>query len=310
MAANPRFTWHKLTCPAGCGRVERYRGLAVLGAPGHICYGCKLGPMRVSEVHWGHEKYATSRGKAGTVEKLPKTNPAAMPTAGRSKIDIINDAAAGQYQKIYELHGGKQRKILLDMTTARAIVTVYRALSPANQEKFLRYPISRMGQIAWTLLGKQNPSPMHVASLLFDKRVFTPAQARAWAHAHGFKYGTVELGGPASRYVHLPQQPTGRVKRIVPFGSRYSGIRAIVARNPGGRFAYVYRPGVLDRVQPTIMAGHPIAPGTLVRRLAKRPAGGRAIRGWGRTFAWIADAQGNEQIVFRKALQKTSATGY
>ena len=289
MAANPRFTWHKLTCPAGCGRVERYRGLAVLGAPGHMCYGCKLGPMRVSEVHWGHEKYATSRGKAGTVEKLPKLNPA-----------------------------------------------------------------------------------MHVASLLFDKRVFTAAQAKAWAHAHGYRYGTLEEGGPAAQYWHLPQQLTGRVKRIVPFGSTASGIRAIVARNPNPRgvcecehashfpephlrshpygastselqmlktpygtykicgiclraghmqapyrnprgrslwkirtaFKYQYAPGVLDRFTPTVMVGRPIAPGTWVRLLAKRPAGGKAIRGWGRTFAWIADEHGNEQIVFKRALAK------
>lgn len=229
MAANPRFTWHKLTCPAGCGRVERYRGLAVLGAPGHMCYGCKLGPMRVAEVHWGHEKYATSRGKAGTVEKLPKGNPA-----------------------------------------------------------------------------------MHVASLLFDKRVFTAAQAKAWAHAHGYRYGTLEAGGPAAQYWHLPQHFTGRVQRIVPFGSRESGIRAIVARNPRGRslwkirtaFKYQYAPGVLDRFTPTVMVGRPIAPGTWVRLLAKRPAGGKAIRGWGRTFAWIADEHGNEQIVFKRALAK------
>lgn len=234
----------------------------------------------------------------------PRRNPASMPTAGRSKIDIINDAAAGQYQKIYELHGGKQRKILLDMTTARAIVTVYRALSPANQEKFLRYPISRMGQIAWTLIGKKNPSPMHVASLLFDKRVFTPRQAKAWAHAHGYKYGTVEVP-ETGRYVHLPQQPGGRVKRIISVGSTASGIRAIVARNPSRqRFRYIYRPGALDRVDPTTIVGRPIAPGSLVRELKKRPAGGKTIAGWGRTFAWIADQHGNEQIVYRRALCK------
>ena len=202
---------------------------------------------------------------------------------------------------------------------------------------------------------QRNPA-MHVASLLFDKRVFTAAQAKAWAHAHGYRYGTLEAGGPASRYWHLPQALTGRVKRIVPFGSTASGIRAIVARNPRGRslwkdravhyavqyktgrlcgtrlgtitadpkavtclscrmrlrqtnpskqrFRYVYRPGVLDRVDPTTIVGKPIAPGSLVRVLAKRPAGGRMIAGWGRTFAWIADQHGNEQIVYRRALCK------
>lgn len=158
---------------------------------------------------------------------------------------------------------------------------------------------------------RTNPA-MHVASLLFDKRVFTAAQAKAWAHAHGYRYGTLEAGGPAAQYWHLPQHFTGRVKRIVPFGSRYSGIRAIVARNPRGRslwkirtaFKYQYAPGVLDRFTPTVMVGRPIAPGTWVRLLAKRPAGGKMIRGWGRTFAWIADEHGNEQIVFKRALAK------
>jgi hypothetical protein len=185
---------------------------------------------------------------------------------------------------------------------------------------------------------RTNPA-MHVASLLFDKRVFTAAQAKAWAHAHGYRYGDLEAGGPASRYWHLPQQLTGRVKRIVPFGSSASGIRAIVARNPqpvcrrcglrhppytcreGGRrnpgdprvivgvapaklFKYRYHPGALDLVDPHVIVGTRLQPGAYVRVLAKRPAGGRTIRGWGKTFAWIQDQHGNEQIVFRRALHK------
>lgn len=186
---------------------------------------------------------------------------------------------------------------------------------------------------------QQNPSAMHVASLLFDKRVFTAAQAKAWAHAHGYRYGTLEAGGPAAQYWHLPQQFSGRVKRIVPFGSRYSGIRAIVARNPqpvcrkcglrhppytcreGGRrnpgdprvavgvgparlYKYRYYPGALDLVDPHVVVGTRLQPGAYVRLLAKRPAGGRTIRGWSKTFAWVQDQHGSEQIVFRRALHK------
>jgi hypothetical protein len=179
-----------------------------------------------------------------------------MPTAGRSKLDILNDAAGGAYQKIYELHGGKQRKVLIDMTTARAILAIYRALSSANQEKYLRYPLSQMAAIAWKL--HKNP------------------------------------------IITSPEVAGGL------FGHMVSGLKTFV--NPS--FRYVYRPGVLDRVDPTVIKGRAIPPHTLVRVFAKRPAGGRMIRGWGRTFAWIMDIHGNEQIVFKRALQKTSATGY
>ena len=66
--ANPRFSWHKIRCLT-CGRVERYRGLAHIGAPGHRCMSCH-GATKVTEMHWGPEKYAASRGKTGLVEKL------------------------------------------------------------------------------------------------------------------------------------------------------------------------------------------------------------------------------------------------
>lgn len=73
---------------------------------------------------------------------------------------------------------------------------------------------------------------MRVHTLLFDKRSFTPHQAKAWAHAHGYRVGQMEVS-PAGRYVHLVQTPrTGRVTRIIPIGSTLSGIRAIVTRNP------------------------------------------------------------------------------
>lgn len=65
---NPRFSWHKIKCMT-CGRVERYRGLAHIGAPGHRCMSCR-GATKVTEMHWGPEKYAASRGKTGLVEKL------------------------------------------------------------------------------------------------------------------------------------------------------------------------------------------------------------------------------------------------
>jgi hypothetical protein len=100
--------------------------------------------------------------------------------------------------------------------------------------------------------------------------------------------------------------PTGHAYKKSPKGFHRSG------SNPRGRslwkirtvYKYQYAPGVLDIMDPTVMKGHRIPPGEWVRLLAKRPAGGRAIRGWSRTFAWIADAYGNEQIVFKRALHR------
>lgn len=74
-----------------------------------------------------------------------------------SKLELIEAAAGGHAQKITESVGGKQRKTYLDMQSANAILTVYRNLSPANQEKYLTYPVSKMADIAWKLLAKRNP---------------------------------------------------------------------------------------------------------------------------------------------------------
>lgn len=109
--------------------------------------------------------------------------------------------------------------------------------------------------------------------------------------------------------------PTGPAYKRKPksgWSTRNPAYMHMVGLNPCNpkSLKYVYRPGVLDRFTPTVMAGRPIPPGTLVRVLAKRPAGGKTIAGWSRTFAWIADIHGNEQIVFKRALQKTSAHGY
>lgn len=220
---------------------------------------------------------------------------ASMPTAGRSKIDIINEAARGVAQKIYELHGGKQRKFYLDMQTAHAIKTIYDALSPTNREKYLRYPITKMADIAWKLIVKHrvNPKTFHI---------HYPSGAKPCRICGSPR--------PAARVAPLCDLCLRKMGYDTPSGRAYKRKPAAgwSTRNPN--FPYVYRPGALDLSQPTVIKGRPIAPHTLVRVLAKRPAGGKSIRGWGATFAWIMDLHGNEQIVFRRALQKTSAHGY
>jgi len=68
---------------------------------------------------------------------------------------------------------------------------------------------------------------MSVQSLLFDRNAgWTPATAKAWAKAHGYKHGKVDV---TDQYVRLRQfDPKGfKVERTVTFGR---GIRAVVAR--------------------------------------------------------------------------------
>lgn len=42
--------------------------------------------------------------------------------------------------------------VVVDAQTARAIITVYDALSPENQEKFASMSIGKMSSIAWKLV--------------------------------------------------------------------------------------------------------------------------------------------------------------
>jgi hypothetical protein len=44
-----------------------------------------------------------------------------------------------------------------------------------------------------------------VQSLMFSKEHYTATSAKAWAKAHGYKYGKVDSGGPSARYHHLRQ---------------------------------------------------------------------------------------------------------
>jgi hypothetical protein len=138
---------------------------------------------------------------------------------------------------------------------------------------------------------------------------YFPTFQAAHAFARDYRFPTnriipYQIGWAIQKYISGPYVgPTDYVQRM------RQAMKA-TARGINPSFRYVYRPGVLDRFDPTMIKGRPIPPNTLVRVLAKRPAGGKTIQGWGRTFAWIADIHGNEQIVFRRALEKTSSRGY
>lgn len=42
--------------------------------------------------------------------------------------------------------------VLVDMQTAHAIISVYEALNPENQEKFMSYSMETMGHKAWKVI--------------------------------------------------------------------------------------------------------------------------------------------------------------
>jgi len=60
-------------------------------------------------------------------------------------------------------------------------------------------------------------------------------------------------------------------------------------------FSWVYRPGIMDVVDPMIIKGQPIKAGEKVR-VTKRI---------GKAFTWIEDQNGNEQSVWKRALWRS-----
>ena len=76
-------------------------------------------------------------------------------------------------------------------------------------------------------LSEASRKSMEVESLLFSRDdSWTPSKAKAWAQAHGYRYGKVDI---TDQYIRIRQfSPKGsKVKRTIPFGR---GIRAVVAR--------------------------------------------------------------------------------
>ncbi|MEV0396505.1 hypothetical protein [Polymorphospora rubra] len=78
---------------------------------------------------------------------------------GLAEIDALpDDATAGDPRVIELLREAKRgnfRKIdgvVVDATTAAAILTVYHALKPATRAKLAALPLHRMAEVAWRLL--------------------------------------------------------------------------------------------------------------------------------------------------------------
>ena len=72
--------------------------------------------------------------------------------------ELPNDATAGDpriIEVLREVTRGHMRKVdgvIVDGTTAAAILTVYDALKPATRAKFLALDIDKMATVAWRLL--------------------------------------------------------------------------------------------------------------------------------------------------------------
>ncbi|MFI6161632.1 hypothetical protein ACIA59_17000 [Micromonospora haikouensis] len=74
------------------------------------------------------------------IEALPDDATAGDPRV----IELLREAKRGNFRKI--------DGIVVDATTAAAILTVYDAIKPANQAKLAALRIDRMAQVAWKVL--------------------------------------------------------------------------------------------------------------------------------------------------------------
>ena len=69
-----------------------------------------------------------------------------------SRLEALRQIVAeSQAMKITMDIGGKQKKVYVDMLTARMLLTVYDALNEENKAKFIALPWPRMVSVGWKL---------------------------------------------------------------------------------------------------------------------------------------------------------------
>jgi hypothetical protein len=106
--------------------------------PGPVC-GADDGPItRLTED--GHLVTCPDCPNLAEIEALPDDATAGDPRV----IELLREAAHGQWRKI--------DGVVVDMTTAAAILTVYHALKPGTRAKLAAMRIDRMADVAWRLL--------------------------------------------------------------------------------------------------------------------------------------------------------------
>ncbi len=69
-------------------------------------------------------------------------------------LQVLEFVEAGQAQRLPKREGE-----LLDASTAHAILTVYRGLSPATQQKLLAMPFWKMADVAWKVVARTGATP-------------------------------------------------------------------------------------------------------------------------------------------------------
>lgn len=170
--------------------------------------------------------------------------------------------------------------------------------------------------------------PMRPQSLLFSRAAgWTTSKSKAWAKAHGYRYGKVDV---TDQYIRIRQfDPKGsKVQRTVPFGR---GIRAVVAREDVNSMATTKearrrrsrskkkkpvarkRRRKARRVKTTVRASRPRRRRMKAARRARRapmvmeaPRKKRRRRRSRRVSAWKRDAAGHAKAA-RKGWRKRKA---
>jgi hypothetical protein len=147
------------------------------------------------------------------------------PTSPQDRIDALRRIVAeSQYAKIDGM--------MVDLFSASAIVSVFDAISPANQAKYAAMPVSQMASIAFKLLKKDNPKGyFHGGTLAADGWVeMTRAQ---WAKVHR------DFKGYASAWTEFGQRVGEGTPSVMgreePGGTGLYPVRIVDARNLGRR---------------------------------------------------------------------------
>jgi hypothetical protein len=104
-------------------------------------------------------------------------------------------------------------------------------LAAAGLVYFLRPDLFRQVPIVGRFAARENPvrrqgrGGSRVQTLIFPRSRFTPAEAKAWAHAHNFKSGKVDM---TEHSIRLRQEDPARFSRMRTIRMGSSPVQAVV----------------------------------------------------------------------------------
>lgn len=160
---------------------------------------------------------------------------------------------------------------------------------------------------------KRLPRPTDVQTLLIPKSAFTVAQAKAWAKKHGFKFGSVDEGGPRAGMhrlrQHDPSDYTAGTFRTISLGD---GVEAVIGMPKKGAVGgphpiKVHRKGY-ERHGYTTKRGTRVGP-THVAPTVFEEIGGYGSRGVQRRNPSIGRGTKHRDIVAEAIAKKLRAEG-